>query len=608
MPTTSARAPSSHLPLSALRAQQCLSIAYWLPRLIEVLKSIELRTPTKMSGSQKYLLTGSENVVYVACVRAKGIASNLFYVPLLDAVQQSEKSGKAAEQAPEICQHAYDWLMHAATEEGVMGVLKCETQLFECNDRCERLDEVIYDCCWTERHGAQGYVRIVDQRVKRYLQLAFQDCAIVFHRHTARYQSAPCPLAPDDSNWAKHGGELTNLTGAMAEAMNNAMLTGCHVESAHGTRAALRRAALACRGARLAADNVLFLFCVPASPRASSCAGLVQNVYSRGKRQDPWSRCAVVKASYNKSMSWLLQKSLAEQAIRWKLGKDQAAAERAEQGTVTGRKRKDAEASRPQFEAETERALTKQETVAAFSLRIREMTPITRWSEMLPLSAPDVGDQVHWFRLKVDVAKGWLGRGNGISVPTGSKLNKMMFLSDLLITHVGPQAKDCAVADIEKAAGGKVCAPSQQRRARSAASSPPTRALAARVLVRCAGSEVDFRRAHMARDSRDAHPERAAAVQGELGGWVSAELGLLLPDHAHGGGDRGHGSVQLHRRVGRGHPRERQARQRASRGRAAGRRPRHRPAQVRPFRRKGDEPRRRRSARPRGRQQEAGRH
>jgi hypothetical protein len=105
--------------LSAVRAQQCLHIAHWLPRIIEVLKDIELRTPTKMSGTQKYLLAGAQNAVYEASVRAKGISSTFFYVPFLDAVQQIEKSGKAAEQAPDICQQTYDWLMHAATDGGV---------------------------------------------------------------------------------------------------------------------------------------------------------------------------------------------------------------------------------------------------------------------------------------------------------------------------------------------------------------------------------------------------------------------------------------------------------------------------------------------------------
>lgn len=69
------------------------------------------------------------------------------------------------------------------------------------------------------------------------------------------------------------------------------------------------------------------------------CAGLIQNVYSRGKRADAWNRLAIVKACYNKSMTWLLRKPVKEQVIRWQLAKEQAAAERAEHGTVNARKR-----------------------------------------------------------------------------------------------------------------------------------------------------------------------------------------------------------------------------------------------------------------------------
>lgn len=150
---------------------------------------------------------------------------------------------------------------------------------------------------------------------------------------------------------------------------------------------------------------------------------------------------------------------------------------------------------------------------------------------MLGLSAADVTDQVHWFRLKVDADKGWLGKGNGISVPTGSKLNKMMFLSDLLITHVGPHAKDCSAQDIEAAAGEKVHAPLLPRRAAPAS---PTFSLATRLPVRRAGSEVGLlRTTPVAWHSRDARLPWSAAVQGELGGRVLAELGLVVQHHAH---------------------------------------------------------------------------
>ena len=127
--------------------------------------------------------------------------------------------------------------------------------------------------------------------------------------------------------------------------------------------------------------------------------------------------------------------------------------------------------------------------------RARARAPAPKYSrhchaarQLLPLGAAGVTDQVHWFRFKVDAAKAWLGKGNGISVPTGSKLNKMMFLSDLLITHVGPQAKDCDVAAIEKAAGEKVraiaAAPACSAVSSPPPSSPPPRALATRPLVR----------------------------------------------------------------------------------------------------------------------------
>lgn len=222
-----------------------------MPRLIEVLKSIELRTPAKMSGTQKYLLKASQNCVYAAAVRAKGIASTFFYVPFLDAVQQVEQSGKAAELAPAICQQTYEWLMYAATDAGVMDVLQKKTQLFEDEERrgwSKRLNDVLDETCWWERRGKHSRVLIVDERTKNYLQVGFQKAAIIFHRHTARCQREPCPLAPDDSNWAKHGGELTNLLGAKADAMNNAMLTGCHVESVHGTPRCARAGARAlCR-------------------------------------------------------------------------------------------------------------------------------------------------------------------------------------------------------------------------------------------------------------------------------------------------------------------------------------------------------------------------
>jgi hypothetical protein len=74
------------------------------------------------------------------------------------------------------------------------------------------------------------------------VQAAFAGAAIKWHHHSARFQSAACALNPEDVNWRKHGGVLTNLTGQMALALRGACVTACAVERSHGARARTRAA------------------------------------------------------------------------------------------------------------------------------------------------------------------------------------------------------------------------------------------------------------------------------------------------------------------------------------------------------------------------------
>mmetsp|Transcript_46463 Transcript_46463/g.108420 ORF Transcript_46463/g.108420 Transcript_46463/m.108420 type:complete len:145 (-) Transcript_46463:100-534(-) len=69
------------------------------------LRALELRTQSgeKLSGYQQYHAQALKHPLIIAGVRAKAIASTLVYVPLLDAVQQVERSGCASSLAAEVC-------------------------------------------------------------------------------------------------------------------------------------------------------------------------------------------------------------------------------------------------------------------------------------------------------------------------------------------------------------------------------------------------------------------------------------------------------------------------------------------------------------------------
>ncbi|KAJ1635999.1 hypothetical protein T492DRAFT_1141370 [Pavlovales sp. CCMP2436] len=86
------------------------------------LRALELRTQSgeKLSGYQQYHAQALKHPLIIAGVRAKAIASTLVYVPLLDAVQQVERSGCASSLAAE-----------ASSEEGVLEVLRGRCKLFE---------------------------------------------------------------------------------------------------------------------------------------------------------------------------------------------------------------------------------------------------------------------------------------------------------------------------------------------------------------------------------------------------------------------------------------------------------------------------------------------
>ena len=238
-------APTRHAhalrPTSLARcAQLCVELDHWAEALIGALERKQA-AGDKLGGIQSYMLAALNNDTIRAAIRAKAIVASLIYVPTLDCLQQLEASPEGADALADACQHIYHWLEHASTDEGTARVLRGEVRLFEASavesKADARLKVLLGKVCKPAQQGAEPHY---DPLVVRMVKAAFAAAARQWHHHSARFQDAACALNPEDVNWRKHGGVLTDLTGQMAVALRGACFTACGVERSHGARARTR--------------------------------------------------------------------------------------------------------------------------------------------------------------------------------------------------------------------------------------------------------------------------------------------------------------------------------------------------------------------------------
>lgn len=364
--------PERALPplLAASVAQNCWSIWYWHSPIVQILDRLKLEN-VKLSGSQSYMLYGLQHPLVLAALKAKGLVARLTYVPVLDAIQRVEGSGEAATLCAYMCQDMLGWLVWASTPEGAEAVMRGEARPFEENVPDAEFLALLRDIAWPERRGKHTTVWVYDENVKRFLMEAFAAVAKTWHRHSVRWQAEPCPLAPDDSQWRAHGGELSSLTGERARAANNASLTGCGAESAMGLTQYKFRLANA------------------------------QNVHNRSA----WSIAASCRVGTKAFAEW----SKEVRVIRWLLAKRVAKWKGQNLGTETERLRRLAFADKAERDERAAKKLRQIDAAEAELGRLIALAPVTRVSAILTMNSSQLLDQLMIFK-KVFKAQVFLGK------------------------------------------------------------------------------------------------------------------------------------------------------------------------------------------------------